>query len=233
MSTEEYAVDELLEAADEPTNEGSRALQAANVVPFHAATGHSPRNREKPEDMRPGAVLKRKEEAEAKAKEAKRTRGRPKKLEKKPNVEDLLYHQEVLRREVEFVDGDPIVSATTDRKDSVEVLHLLKTRIARAAASLEFQRIEMQKYGRDTGQVTGRQISALKDIANIELKVRELGAQMVDLRSEPVQKVFAMFISKLQEAAKDVLAQEHFDLLFNRLETELDGWEDEAESLLR
>lgn len=219
--------------AVELTEEAQRALDAANVVPIHAATAHSPRN--KPLDMRPGAVLKRKEqeEAEAKAKGAKRARGRPKKVEKKPNVEDLQYHQETIAREVSFVDGDAIVRATGDRKDSVELLNLVKTRIARATAALEFQRIEMQKYGRDTGQVTGRQISALKDIANIELKIRELGAQMIDLRSEPVQKVFAMFIEKLQEAAKEILPQEQFDLLFNRLETELDGWEDEAENLLR
>jgi hypothetical protein len=56
---------------------------------------------------------------------------------------------------------------------------------------------------------------------------------MIDLHSEPVQKIFGMFIGKLQEAAKAVLPQEQFDLLFNRLETELDGWEDEADSLLR
>jgi hypothetical protein len=232
MSTEEKAVDELLEAAEELTD-GAKTLQAANVLPFHAATSHSPRNKAKALDMRPGAVQKRKEEEEAKAKGAKRQRGRPKKVEKKPDVEDLRYHQETIKREVGFVDADAVVHATNDRKDSAEVLHLLKTRIARAAASLEFQRIEMQKYGRDTGQVTGRQIAALKDIANIELKIRELGSQMIDLRAEPVQRVFAMFITKLQEAAKDVLPEAQFDLLFNKLETELDGWEDEAESLLR
>jgi len=232
MSTEPADVDELLDAADEVTtsDEGNRTLQAANVLPFHAATSHSPRNKV---DMRPGAVLKRKEEAEAKAKGAKRARGRPKKVEKKPDVEDLLYHQETIKREVGFVDGDAVVQATIDRKDSAEVLHLLKTRIARAAASLEFQRVEMQKLGKDTGQVTGRQIAALKDIANIELKIRELGAQMVDLRSEPIQRVFALFIGKIQEAAKEILPEHQFDLLFNKLETELDGWEDEAESLLR
>jgi len=227
MSDPDQAVDELLDAAEELTVEGQRALQAAQVVPIHAATAHSPRNQV---DMRPGAVLKRKEEE---AKKAKRGRGRPKKVAKRPDVEDLKYHQETIQREVSFVDGDAIVQATTDRKDSVELLTLAKTRIARAAAALEFQRIEMQKFGKDTGQVTGRQIAALKDIANIELKIRELGAQMIDLRSEPVQKVFAMFIEKLQEAAKGVLPEEQFDLLFNRLETELDGWEDEAESLLR
>jgi hypothetical protein len=183
--------------------------------------------------MRPGAVLKRQEEAEAKAKGAKRGRGRPKSVAKKPDIDDLAYHQEAIQREVSFVDGDAVVKATSDRKDSVEVLHLLKGRIARAAAALEFQRVEMQKYGKDTGQVTSRQIAALKEIALIELKIRELGAQMLDLRSEPVQKVLGMFIAKLQEAAKEVLPEEQFDLLFNRLETSLDGWEDEAESLLR
>lgn len=229
MSTEKASVDELLDVATELT-EGEKTLQAANVVPFHAATSHSPRNKV---DMRPGAVLKRREEAEARAKGSTRSRGRPKKVEKKPDVEDLQYHQETIERQVGFVDTDAVVTATVDRKDSAEVLHLLKTRIARAAASLEFQRVEMMKYGKDTGQVTSRQIAALKEIATIELKIRELGAQMIDLRSEPVQKVFGLFISKLQEAAKGILPEAQFDLLFNKLETELDGWEDEAESLLR
>lgn len=214
-------VESVEDQEEEQASDSEKQLEVANVLPLHAATA-------KKLDMRPGAVLKRREE-EAK----KRGRGRPRKVTSKPTTDDLLYHQQMQEAEVEFIDSDAIVSATNNRKDSPELLHLVKSRVARAAAALEFQRIEQQKYGKDTGQITSRQIAALREIAQIELKIRELGPQMLDLRSEPVQKLFGMFITKLRDSAREILPKQQFDLLFNKLETDLDGWEDEAEALLR
>lgn len=216
--TTEQEVDELLEAVDdtEPVaTEKDKAIAASSVVPLHVVAS----NKEK--DMRPGAVLARKK------------RGRPKKVAKKPTVDELEYHAEMQRQQAEFVEADALVTSTKMRTDSPEMLQALKERLARMTAVLEFMRIEGQKLGKMDGQLVSRQVAAIREIAQIELKIRELGAQTIDLNSEPLQRVFAMFIEKIQQVARDVLSEQQFDIFFNKLETELDGWEEEAENLVR
>jgi hypothetical protein len=179
-------------------------LKVASVVPLHAATAP-----------------------------AKRGRGRPKKINPKPSADDLVYHAEMQRQQIDYVNEDAIVKAAQDHRDSPEMLHLLKERIARAAATLEFRRIETEKYGKDSAQTISRQIAALKEIANIELEIRKLGAQVLDLKGEQFQKIFELFIGKIRDVASAVFTTEQFDLFFNRLETALDGWEEEAQDIIR
>lgn len=164
---------------------------------------------------------------------AKRGRGRPRKIEKKPTVDDLAYHAQMQAEEIEFVESDEIVKVTTERKNSAEVLHQIKERLARQAANLEFRRIELNKRGADTAQIISRQAAVLREIAAIELKIRELGSHTLDLRGESFQRVFKLFLTKISSVAQETLPAEQFDIFFNKLENELHGWEDEAESLLR
>lgn len=165
---------------------------------------------------------------------AHRGRGRPKKIETKPTPDALAYHAEMTRQQIEYVDNDAIVQATNMRKDSAEMLHLVRARLARVQASLEFRRLEDEKRGgREAAQILSRQTAVLREIAQIELKIKEMGVQMLDLHGEPMQKVFAMFVERIQRVASEVLPKAQFDLFFNRLETALEGWEEEAESLIR
>ena len=205
-----------VEGSEEPAEKTQleRTVEAASVVPLHVVTG-------KPTDMRPGAVALR------------RKRGRPKKVASKPTIGDLEYHAEMQRQQALFVEADPIVKSTVKREGSPEMLQALKERLARMTATLEWMRIENAKTGKADAQIVSRQVAAVREIAAIELKIRELGAQVIDLRSEPIQKVFGLFISKIKEVAREVMSEQQFDVLFNKLETELDGWEDEAESLIR
>jgi len=170
---------------------------------------------------------------DASLKPTKRGRGRPRKIEKRPTPDDLNYHAVMQAAEIEFAEADEIVRVTTERKNSAEVLHQIKERLARQSANLEFRRIELNKTGRDTAQIISRQAAVLKEIATIELKIRELGSHSLDLRSEDFQKVFKLLLTKISAVAKGTLPAEQFDIFFNSLENELHGWEDEAESLLR
>lgn len=209
MSQEEKEqfVDELLNQADEDAEDGAvRQLKAAVVVPLHAATAP-----------------------------AKRGPGRPRKINPKPSPDDLAYHAEVQRQQIHFIEQDEIVKAADGRKDSIVMLQLLKQKIARSAAALEFQRVELQKYGKITEatQVVTRQIAAIKELASIELELNRKSDQLLDVRSEKVQKVFALFVERIRDVATDTLPPETRDLFFTRLESALDGWEDEAESRIR
>lgn len=211
MSQEQEKRNDLLDQTEEDasTDEESgaiRQLKAANVVPLHAAT----------------APLKR-------------GPGRPRKINPKPTPDDLAYHAEVQRQQIHFIEQDEIVKAADGRRDSIVMLQLLKQKIARSAAALEFQRVELQKYGKvqEATQVVTRQIAAIKELAAIELELTRKSDQLLDVRSEKVQKVFALFIERIREVAVATLTPQNQDLFFTRLESALNGWEDEAESRIR
>lgn len=166
----------------------------------------------------------------------RRGRGRPKKEYGPPAPTEAEFNQAVIEQQVAFVEKDDIVRAIMKGEDSPKTLHLLKERIARSAATLEFIRLEQQKrgkYHREVPQIVTRQIAALKEIANIELEIRKLGTDALDLSNPRLQMIFKLLIDTFRDVAKEVLAPEQFDLVWNKLETELEGWEEKADSLIR
>ncbi len=195
---------EAKKAQEQKAVDSQRPLAHANgtVVPIHAATG---------------AI--------------KRGPGRPKKIRTEPTRDDLIYHAEMIRQKTAFINADPLVRSTGERQESIETLQRVKEEIARESAALHFQRIEEEKYGKDTSQMSSRRIAALREVAHLELEIRRLGATMIDLKGEKFQKIFAFFLETVRAAAGDVLSPEMIDLLFNRLETKLEGWEEKAQNL--
>lgn len=164
----------------------------------------------------------------------KRSPGRPRKVERMPTTSDLEYHAHQADLKDRFVAEDPVVVATSRRNsDPVENLRLIRGEIAREAAALHFQRIENEKTGKDTSQNSTRRIDALLKVANLEMEIKKIGADAIDLRSERFQKVFASWIGVLKEAAAETLSPKDIDLFFNKLQTSLDGWEDRAEDGVR
>jgi hypothetical protein len=175
---------------------------SGTVVPIHAATG-----------------------------KINRGPGRPKKIRTEPTRDDLIYHAEMIRQKTAFIEADSLVRSASERQEAVETLQKVKEEIARESAALHFQRIEEEKYGKDTSQMSSRRIAALREVAHLELEIRRLGASSIDLKSERFQKIFAFFLETVRLSAGEVLSPEMVDLLFNRLETKLEGWEEKAQNL--
>jgi hypothetical protein len=149
-----------------------------------------------------------------------------------PTTSDLEYHALMSEEKAKFVAQDPVVTATRGRADTLDILRTIRTEIATEAAALHFQRVENEKYGRDTAQVSSRRIEALNKIASIEFEIKKLGADMIDLHSERFQRVFLFWIGTLKDVAKSTLSPEQLDMFFNRLETTMDGWEDRASEVM-
>jgi hypothetical protein len=204
-------IDDHLDDTNEPTATSDQEAQEhqpqlaqvlGTVVPIHAATG-----------------------------KIKRGPGRPKKIRTEPTRDDLIYHAEMMRQKTAFIDADPLVKSSSERQEAIETLQRVKTEIAKESAALHFQRIEEEKYGKDTSQMSSRRIAALREVAHLELEIRRLGETMIDLKGEKFQKIFALLLETVKSAAEEVLSPEMIGLLFNRLETKLEGWEEKAQSL--
>lgn len=163
----------------------------------------------------------------------KRGPGRPRKVERMPTTSDLEYHALMASQRDQFVKSDPIVRSVEGKGDSLSTLHMIKLGIAREAASLHFERIETEKRGRDTSMVSSKRIDALKKIAEIELKIHELDSDSINLSSERMQKIFALWVETMKEVAREVMPPEVMDLFFNRFATAMDDWEERASNVLR
>jgi len=163
-----------------------------------------------------------------------RTPGRPRTVERKPTTSDLEYHQEMAKEKAEFIEEDPIVKAIQGRVDTATLMQRLKEEVAREAAAIHFQSLESGKFGRDSIQASSRRIDALKRIAELELEIKKLGADTLDLRSERMQKLFQYIVAAFREGCVSTgMSPEQIDILFNRLSTNLEGWEEKAADLVR
>jgi len=163
----------------------------------------------------------------------KRGPGRPRKAERMPTTTDLEYHAEMTETKARFIDADPVVNATSRLTDPMDVLRVVKLEVAKETAALHFQRIENEKHGRDTSQISTRRIDALKKIADIELEMRKLGADVINVRSEKFQRIFKLWLDTIREIAEQTMTPEQINLFFNHFETAMDGWEDKASDVLR
>jgi len=147
--------------------------------------------------------------------------------------QDAQYHALLVERRTRFIDEDPLVKVVDAGGDAFAVLREIKREIAREAASLHFDRMEFEKRGKDPTTVSSRRIEALRRIADIELKIRELDQHALNLSSEKMQRIFALWVETMREIAQEVLPSEVMDLFFNRFATAMEGWEERAQDALR
>jgi len=160
--------------------------------------------------------------------ETRKHAGRPRKLESKPSIEDLQYHQRVSLEKDQFVEDNDLVNLIRQRSDTKELFQTIKVQVAKEAAALSFDMKEDSKRGRNTSAGSIQRINALLKLATLEAEIKKMGADTLDLKSEKFQKVFKMLIEKMQEVARETMPPEVMDLFFTRLQTAMEGWEEQA-----
>ncbi len=198
----------------QPETEHDKTRKVVQLLPVHAAPNVGGKSRGSP------LVVDRQ-------------RGRPRKVERMPTTSDLEYHAAITEEKAKYVDADDLLKAGRAGADHLRVLALVKIEIMKEAAALAFQRIENEKYGRDTQQTSSRRVDALTKIANIELELKKLGGDDINVNSEKMQRIFKFFIDTVRAILEENLAPEQIDLVFNRLSTEFEGWQEKLADVLR
>ena len=163
----------------------------------------------------------------------KRGPGRPRKVERMPTTSDLEYHALMTEEKMRFTESDPLVKAVESNCDTLTILHRIKLDIAREQSAIHFQRIENEKRGVDTSQVSSRRIDALERLARVELKIRETDWESINLGSEKMQKIFELWIDIMREVAQEVLPSEFMDMFFSKFSIAMEDWEEKAQNVLR
>lgn len=132
-----------------------------------------------------------------------------------------------------IISEDPLVKLMTGKPDPTATLRAIRSEIAYEVANQKYERQQAEVNGASTFQQSSRRVDALLKLASIEADLAKHGAKTLDMYSPEMAKVLELFVTALRDAAAEVLTPEQVDLLFNRLETALTGWEERAESALR
>lgn len=132
--------------------------------------------------------------------------------------------------------NDPILQAAESAPESAEVLNQVVLAIGEEAASLRFERMEAERKGTDTSQLSMRRVAALKAIGDTWIKRKEqIQSRMIDLESPSFQALFQFisetFVRAMQSAG---VRQELSDTVIAQFAKQLDdSWKNEAKSRMK
>lgn len=148
-------------------------------------------------------------------------------------TDDFDYFSRSKQQRDRHVDQDSLVKeAGNEDNNPVGVLRKVQVQIAREAASLEYDKNEAILRGLDSTKYTVKRVECLKKIVDVELQIQQLNKLDTNVSLENMQAIFKIWIERLQVVASDVLTEEQSKMFFNRFSTAMEGWEQEAQSIL-
>jgi hypothetical protein len=139
---------------------------------------------------------------------------------------------EVIRAKHNSMKSDELTHIVRTNPESSNVLDLVLTAIAEEAASLGFERQDLERRGQPTSQVSLRRIGALKAIGETWLRRKEQIANSgVDMDSPAFKRLFLYLTETFTASMNDAkLRPEMIQTIFSKLAARLDDddWRREA-----
>lgn len=164
----------------------------------------------------------------------KRGRGRPRKVELLPSNEVVA---EVQKKKIERLEGDDLTKQIEDNPNSLQVLDILMRDLSQEAASLDFERTEAERKGKDTSMLSSKKVTALKEVGNIFFKKRDsVIDQAFDFESERFGKLMDFILKQVFEAAEDAdMSGEQRSIFFDNIGERFESgtWEKKAMDFIK
>lgn len=144
---------------------------------------------------------------------------------------------EILKRKQALLDVDPILMVAQKDPDSSDMLHQVVLALGNEAASIGFERLEAERKGEETSQISGRRISALRAMADTWLKRKEqLVSRGVDMDS-PAFKALFKYIAETMKGSMDAsgMRAEAVEAIFAKFGKVVDSdeWAVEAKNRMK
>ena len=162
-------------------------------------------------------------------KNKKRGRGRPRKVNLLPSDEVTAAVQ---KKKEERLEGDELTDQIENNPNSLQVLDILMRDLSQEAASLDFERSEAERKGKDTSMLSSKKVTALKEVGNIFFKKRDAVIdQAFDFESERFDRLMDFILNQVFEAAKDSnMSGEQRSIFFDNIGQRFESgtWEKKA-----
>ena len=108
---------------------------------------------------------------------------------------------------------------------------------AQEAASLNFERVEAERTGKETSQLSIRRINALKALGETWIKRKEqLSGRQIDLESPAFRKLFEFMLECFRESMHNGgISRDQAETVFVALSARMveETWEEEARKKMR
>lgn len=164
--------------------------------------------------------------------------GRKKKapLPKAPAPVNQMVANLVVQKQA-FLDNDPLLQQIEDNVESEDTLLLVMRGYAQESASLEFERTEAERLGKETSQLSIRRINALKALSDTWIKRKEqLSGKTVDMASPAFSRLFSFMLDTFRESMLNGnVPRDHAETVFARLSDRMNDetWETEAQNKMK
>ena len=136
----------------------------------------------------------------------------------------------------EDVAEDFICGTVEEDEGPDNVLKAVMGGLAEEQASLRVLRKDIQKKGKDTSHISLKRGTLLKYMSETILQRKSLmgPSEELNLRGIKFREVFKMFLAVISDTFDQVkIPPEYRELFFQKLGTNLEGWEDKAEKVVR
>lgn len=136
-----------------------------------------------------------------------------------------------------FFEHDELLSHIDRAPDSEDILHLVMRGFAQEAASLNFERLEAERTGKETSQLSIRRINALKALGETWIKRKEqLSGKTIDMASPAFARLFEFMTATFREAMHaGGIPRDQAETVFARLSSRMkdETWEQEAQKKMK
>lgn len=135
----------------------------------------------------------------------------------------------------EVMNNDILIKGFAEDTDTFDMLDLILAEMAQEGASLKYERLKKDAEGKDTDRVSLRRANILKMILDSIIEKRNLALNdIVNLKSPQWRLVFDHLLSKMKKTFVDLeYSSEQIELFFQKLEDNLEGFEEETEVKLK
>lgn len=138
---------------------------------------------------------------------------------------------EVLKKKDSHLATDPLLQMTRHDPESPNVLQEVMVGISEEVASINFERKEAERRGKDTGTLSQRRIQGLRALAETWLKRKEqITSREIDLDSKPFDAVFQFIMETFRDAMGAAkMRPEAIETVFAKFALMIDDdWKNEA-----
>ena len=152
---------------------------------------------------------------------------RPPKIPIEPTTDEVA---QLMRNKARHLRSNSLIRQLQDTPDSMDVLDLAMIELANEAGSLDFERSEAERKGKDTTNISAKKISSVKAVIDTYLKKRETVInESFDFRSKNFELLFQFWGMKIQEACMETgMSDEMMRRFFEVMSVLFADWEDEA-----
>jgi len=144
-------------------------------------------------------------------------------------------HQLILPDKKDIIKEDALLKGILDDAGVFNLMDIVLAELAEESASLKYERIKKEFRDESTDRISLRRSNILKMINDSLVQKRNLALNdLVNLRSPQWQIVFENLMDKIKLTFTDLeYASEQIELFFQKLQNNLEGFEEETELKLK